>query len=182
MSVAPSSRQERIKRITSAFMPLMWFTTRQFSQKLAAFGLTPPQFMALDALARHGQPCTMSDLTAVTLQDPPTMTGIVDRLVAMKLVQRTRSETDRRVVWVQATPAGMDLCGRIKEKLQHDAVAGYAVLTDDDLAALEQLLGYLLRIHMGQPELLPTGDLDAEIEKLQLFTSDPISYVKSEIR
>ena len=182
MSAAPSSRQERIKRITSSFMPLMWISTRRFCQKLQSFGLTHPQFVALASLAMHQRPCTMHDLTNVTFQDPATMTGIVNRLVAMKLVERTRSETDRRVVWVQATPAGMDLCGRIKEKLQHDAVAGYAALTDDDLAALEQLLGYLLRIHMRQPESLSTTDLDAEIERLQLFTSDPISYVKSGAR
>jgi len=182
MSVAPSSRQERIKRITSAFMPLIWISTRQFSQKLQSFGLTQPQFVALASLAMHQRPCTMHDLTNVTFQDPATMTGIVNRLVAMKLVQRIRSETDRRVVWVQATPVGVDLCARIKESLQHDAMAGYAALTDDDLAALEQLLGYLLRIHVSPIASLKGADLDAEIEKLQLFTSDPISYVKSETR
>ena len=180
MLFAPRSRDERIKHIADAFLPLMWFTTRQFGQKLAAFGLTPPQFMALAALARHHQPCTMSDLTAVSLQDPPTMTGIIDRLVAMKLVQRTRSETDRRVVWVQATPAGADLMKQITEKSHEDSVPSYATLSDEELAAIEQLIESLLRIHISQLASSKGTDVETQVERLQLFMNDPISYVKSE--
>jgi DNA-binding MarR family transcriptional regulator len=180
MLFAPCSRDERIKRIVDAFLPLMWFTTRQFSQKLAAFGLTPPQFVALAALSRHHQPCTMSDLTAVTLQDPPTMTGVIDRLVAMKLVQRTRSETDRRVVWVKATPAGADLIKQVTEKSHRDNLPSYAALSDEELAAIEQLVESLLRIHISQLASSKGTDVETQIEKLQLFMNDPISYVKSE--
>jgi len=180
MLFAACSRDERIKRIADAFIPLMWFTTRQFSQELAAFGLTPPQFMALTALVRHERPCTMRDLTAVALQDPPTMTGIIDRLVAMKLVQRTRSETDRRVVWVQATPAGADLIKQVTEKSHQDNLPSYATLNDDELAAIEQLVGYLLRIHVDRLASLKGTDVETQIEKLQRFMNDPISYVKSE--
>ena len=180
MLFAPCSRDERIKHIADAFLPLMWFTTRQFGQKLAAFGLTPPQFMALAALSRHHQPCTMSDLTAVSLQDPPTMTGIIDRLVAMKLVQRTRSETDRRLVWVQATPAGADLIGQITEKSHEDSVPSYATLSDEELAAIEQLIESLLRIHISQLASSKGTDVETQVERLQLFMNDPISYVKSE--
>ena len=180
MLFAACSRDERIKHIADAFLPLMWFTTRQFGQKLAAFGLTPPQFMTLAALSRHHQPCTMRDLTAVSLQDPPTMTGIVDRLVAMKLVQRTRSETDRRVVWVQATPAGADLIKQITEKSHRDDTPSFATLNDDELAAIEQLVGYLLRIHVDRLASLKGTDVETQVERLQLFMNDPIAYVKSE--
>ncbi len=180
MLFAPRSRDERIKYIMDAFLPLMWFTTRQFGQKLAAFGLTPPQFMALAALARHHQPCTMSDLTAVSLQDPPTMTGIVDRLVAMKLVQRTRSEADRRVVWVQATPAGADLIKQITEKSHRDNLPSYTALNDGELAAIEQLVESLLRIHVSQLASTKGTDVETQVERLQLFMNDPIAYVKLE--
>ena len=180
MLFAPCSRDERIKRIADAFVPLMWFTTRQFSQKLAAFGLTPPQFMALVALSKHHQPCTMSDLTAVTLQDPPTMTGIIDRLVAMRLVQRTRSETDRRVVWVQATPTGVDLIKQVMEKSHRDDMPSFETLDDNELIAIEQLVEHLLRIHIDQLASLKGTDVETQFERLQLFMNDPISYVKSE--
>ena len=179
--IAPA-RAERIKVIHEAFIALMWISKRHFAQRLQTFGLTVPQFHSLAALAAHQQACTMSDLINVTFQDPPTMTGVVNRLIKMKLVQRTRSEVDRRVVLVQATQAGIDLVKRIEEKTLHDDSSGYASLTDDDLTALEQLLRYILRMHVGQYKLLQDEDLDAELEKLRLFKSDPIRYARMEGR
>ena len=107
MLVTTGSREKRIKALKEAFHTLLWIATRQFSQQLQSFGLTYPQFVTLASLAAHKQACTMRDLTNVTFQDPPTMTGIVDRLVRMNLVQRTRSELDRRVVLVRATETGL---------------------------------------------------------------------------
>jgi DNA-binding MarR family transcriptional regulator len=176
------SREERIKTIKSAFHSLMWIATRHFSQYLQSYKLTYPQFIALASLAAHKQACTMSDLTGVTFQDAPTMTGIIDRLVKMKFVQRNRSETDRRVVLVQATPAGAALVEQIEAAKMRDDLMGYAALTDDDLAALEELLRYILRMHVGRcmPAAGAPADLDAEIEKLQRFMEDPIYYATLE--
>ena len=81
------SRQERVRAIKDAFHYLTWVAMRQLSQQLQPFGLTFPQFIVLAALAAHQQACTMRDLTNATFEDPPTMTGIIDRLVKMKLVK-----------------------------------------------------------------------------------------------
>jgi DNA-binding MarR family transcriptional regulator len=180
MNVTPVSREERIKAIKNIFHFLSWVTLRQFSHLLQPFGLTFPQFIAMAALAAHKQACPMRDLTSVTFQDPPTMTGIVDRLVKMKLVQRTHSEADRRVVLVQATPAGIDLVNQIDEEITQDALSGYATLTDDELITFEQLLRYKLRMYLEQYKSLPDGELNTEIEKLKSFMSDPIGYIKLE--
>jgi DNA-binding MarR family transcriptional regulator len=158
----------------------MWVATRHFSQQLQSFGLTHPQFITLAALAAHQEPCTMRDLTDFTFQDPPTMTGIVDRLVKMELVQRSRSQADRRVVLVRATPAGMELVERIKSETMQDDLSGYAALSDQELAHLEQLLAYLIRMHVGRFKSLADSELDAEIERLSKFMSDPIYYMKLE--
>ncbi|MCB0155670.1 MAG: MarR family transcriptional regulator [Anaerolineae bacterium] len=172
------SRADRIKALDEAFISLMWIAKQQISHRLQRFGLTHPQFMVLATLAAHGQPCTMSDLTGITFQDPPTMTGIIDRLVKMKLVQRTRSEIDRRVVLAEATTAGKELVQSIEEDRLHDATTGYAALTDEDLTVLEELLRYVLRMHVGRYKSLCDDELDAEIEKLRIFKNDPISYAK----
>jgi DNA-binding MarR family transcriptional regulator len=180
MAVLAPSREERIKAIHDAFIALMWISKRQFAQRLQAFGLTIPQFMTLATLSAHKEACTMGDLINVTFQDAPTMTGVIDRLLKMRLVERTRSETDRRVVLVQATPTGIDLVNQIEEKTLYDDTCNYASLTDEDLTAFEQLLRYILRMHIGRYTSLSEANLDAEIEKLRLFRRDPIHYAKLE--
>jgi DNA-binding MarR family transcriptional regulator len=156
----------------------MWIATRQFSQKLQTFGVTNPQFMALAALAAHKQPCTMRDLTEVSFQDPPTMTGIVDRLVKMKLVARTRSESDRRVVLVKATAAGIDLVKQIEKQFLEDHLTCFARVSDEDLTALEDIMKLITRMYVADYKSLKDSELDDEIRKLQLFKNDPIYYAK----
>jgi len=173
-------REERVKVIKDLFISLMWIAARYHSQWLQSFGLTHPQFMTLASLVAHRQSCAMRDLTEVTFQDPPTMTGIIDRLVKMRLVQRFRSETDRRVVLVQATEAGIDLVRQIKEEATEHDLKVYEALTDEELNQYEQLLRYLLRAHLGQFMALQGAELDSEIEKLQHFKDDPIHYMKQE--
>lgn len=180
MTPVPPDRAERIKTIHDVFISLMWIATRQFSQQLQSFSLTHPQYITLAALVAHSQACTMRELTHVTLQDPPTMTGIVDRLLRMKLVERSRSEADRRIVLVRATAAGVALVRDIEAEVLKRNLHGYAALTDDDLNVLEQLLHYILRMHVRRFKSLDEADLDSEIERLRSFTKDPISFARSE--
>lgn len=180
MAVTAPPREERIRAIHDAFIALMWISKRQFAQRLQTFGLTLPQFMTLATLASHKQPCTMSDLINVTLHDAPTMTGIIDRLVKMNLAERTRSEVDRRVVLVQATSGGAELVNRIEVDTLNEAQCSYTNLSDDDLMHFEQLLRSVLRMHLGRTNAPQEADLEAEINKLRLFKSDPIRYAKLE--
>jgi DNA-binding MarR family transcriptional regulator len=175
-----STREERIRTIHDIFIALIWIAKRQFAHRLQTFGLTHPQFITLATLTAHRQACTMSDLINVTFQDAPTMTGVIDRLVKMDLVKRTRSETDRRVVLVQVTPTGLELVKQIEEQMLHDAVTGFARLTDDELSAFEQLLRYILRIYMGRYTSSSEADIEAELEKLRLVGRDPLHYAKLE--
>jgi DNA-binding MarR family transcriptional regulator len=179
VQIAPT-REERIRAIHDAFIALIWISKRQFAHRLQTFGLTHPQFITLATLSAHREACTMSDLINVTFQDAPTMTGVIDRLLKMGLVKRTRSETDRRVVLVQATQAGIDLVKQVEEQTLHNAATGFASLSDDELAAFEQLLRYILRIFMGPSRSSSEADLDAELEKLRLFGRDPIHYAQLE--
>jgi DNA-binding MarR family transcriptional regulator len=180
MAVLAFTREERIKAIHDAFIALMWISKRQFAHRLQTFGLTHSQFITLATLTAHKQACTMSDLINVTFQDAPTMTGVIDRLVKMNLVERTRSETDRRVVLVQASSAGVELVKQIEEQTLCDATSGFGSLTDEELNAFEQFLRYVLRMYIGRYSSSSEADLDAELEKLRLFGRDPIHYARLE--
>lgn len=178
--VVDIDRTEQLKRIHTSFLMLMHVSKRWFAQRLQTYSLTLPQFVALAALAGHQKPSTMSDLTSVTFHDAPTMTGVIDRLVKMKLVQRTRSETDRRVVLVAATPAGVDLVEEIETNVFNEMSDGYQIFSDTQLGDLEHILHNMLRVHLMQQSTLENSQLDAEIQKLQMFIEDPINYIKSE--
>jgi DNA-binding MarR family transcriptional regulator len=171
------SRSDRIRRISGILLLLMWFVGRRSLQVLQSFGLTPPQFMALFALSSYGEPRTMSYLTTATLHDAPTMTGIIDRLEKAGLVERTRSDTDRRVVLVRATPSGLDVVCQVHERWLTDDVAGCAHLSDEDLAETEQLIRGIFRIHLGRSGVSDDKNLEEAMNKLELFLNDPIGFV-----
>ena len=181
MTTLTQSKKERIKLIHDIFIALMWASKRQFVHWLQTFNLTFPQFITLAALVSHGKPATMSDLTGVTFQDAPTMTGIINRLVKMKLVERTRSERDRRVVLVQVTPAGQELAERINEEFIEDDLACCATLSDEELKTIERLLRFFLRNYLERLEAVtPVTDPDLELENLRQLTSDPIRFMQLE--
>jgi len=64
--------------------------------------LTGPQGMLVGTLAHHGK-MKISDLSGRLGLSNSTISGIVDRLEKQGLVERTRSKTDRRVVYVGVT-------------------------------------------------------------------------------
>jgi len=81
------------------------------SAHVRGLGLTSSQF---DIVATLGNTPGMSfrDLGEKTLITKGTLTGVVDRLVAQKLVRRNASAEDGRSVIVSLTPAGERLFRR----------------------------------------------------------------------
>jgi DNA-binding MarR family transcriptional regulator len=73
-------------------------------------GLTNSQYNALRILrGSHPARLTCSDIGQRMIARDPDVTRVVDRLTARKLVERTRSSRDRRVVEVDITEAGLAL-------------------------------------------------------------------------
>ena len=78
----------------------------------AAFDLSPAQCHLLH-LIEPGRPLPMSRLASTLSCDASNITGLVDRLESLGLVQRKASATDRRVKALQLTVAGK----RVRTKL-----------------------------------------------------------------
>jgi DNA-binding MarR family transcriptional regulator len=64
-------------------------------------------------LSRH----TLTDLAALQTVSLPTMSNTVTALEARGWVRRVRSETDRRVVWIEITEEGLAVLARIEEQV-----------------------------------------------------------------
>lgn len=81
------------------------------------FGLTGPQVATLQIVARLG-PTSVSSLARNVHLSAGTVSGIVHRLERRGLVERDRSETDRRTVLISITPDGQRLVDTAPSLLQ----------------------------------------------------------------
>lgn len=86
--------------------------SRLVAHDLARHGLTTPQFGVLEALYHLG-PLTLGELAGKLLVTGGNITYVMDRLEREGLVQRVRSESDRRVVTAELTCEGRELLDRI---------------------------------------------------------------------
>lgn len=172
------ARSDQIRSLRNLFLSLNWFAYRQLIEYLQTHNLSPAQFFVLVALTQHGHPATMSELTEVTGQDAPSMTGVVNRLVKLGLVERTRDERDRRVVLVAVSPAGATMATEVRTHLESEDVHGFALLSNDDLASLERLLAHLLTACLRQIHDDPTFEIETAPTGLEDFAQDPIGFIR----
>ncbi len=99
-------------------------------------GLTVDQWLTLEALADAG-PLTMSDLASRTMVTGPTLTRVIDRLVATALAYREVDAYDRRRVLVHLSTRGRSAYQRVS--------AGLTDIEDDVLAQLAEVTTTLVR-------------------------------------
>ncbi|MGH2541241.1 MAG: MarR family winged helix-turn-helix transcriptional regulator [Ardenticatenaceae bacterium] len=138
-------RGAHIENIARVLMQLSWVAQKQFAQSIAQYELTLPQFLTLAFLVKAQQHCSMNQLAEATHQDAATMTGVVDRLERLRLVERTRSLEDRRVVLVWPTPKGLRLLAAVKETRDEMMVRLFAAFDDVMLLQLDEQLEHLWR-------------------------------------
>ncbi len=91
-------------------------------------GLTTPQIVVLRAIDRLGEVTTRTLSHEVSLSQA-TVTLILDRLVERGLVDRYRSEKDRRVVHTRLTVAGQHAVANAPTLLQEAFMARFQRLT-----------------------------------------------------
>ncbi|MGB9217548.1 MAG: MarR family transcriptional regulator [Pseudolabrys sp.] len=108
-------------RVRSAPLPIskqrlrLWLRLLRSSRAIEAqlrerlrtrFSITLPQFDVMAALARSEEGMTMTELSRQLMVSNGNVTGIIDRLVAEKLVLRQAPASDRRSFIVRLTPKG----------------------------------------------------------------------------
>lgn len=108
----------------------------------AAVGVTPSQLSVLSTVERHGA-MTLGDLADHEAVQPPSVTRMVAALEEAGLLARRASDTDRRAVLVELTPAGTRALAGIRTRRDAWLAARLATLDPDErvrlLAALPVL-------------------------------------------
>ena len=94
------------------------FAVMRLSRRLrqhAPQDITPSQLSALSVIVREER-LTLSQLAVAERVQPPTITRVIDSLERKGLATRTPSDQDRRVAFVEPTPAGRALVDTIRRR------------------------------------------------------------------
>ena len=140
-----------LRRITRA--------TDLHSRKLVHdWKLTLPQLVCLRQLAADGE-TTASALSRQISLSQATVTGILDRLEARKLLTRERSAGDRRRNILKLTAAGRKLVAEAPGPLQEEFAQRLAAMDEAGRDEVALTLEHLVELMSGDES---EGGLDAE--------------------
>ena len=92
----------------------------------------------------HPTGLTCGEIGERTIARDPDVTRLVDRLARRGLVERARSETDRRVVQVDITPKGLDLLRELDPHVQRMPRAMLGHMSQTRLRQLSKLVAEVL--------------------------------------
>jgi DNA-binding MarR family transcriptional regulator len=114
----------------------------RFARLFREYGLTPSQYNILRILRGEGRPLPCLEIAQRTITVVPGITGLINRLENVKppLVNRQRSEEDRRVVNVSLTQAGLDVLARLDGPLMELHRQVMAHFSRQELTELIRLL------------------------------------------
>jgi DNA-binding MarR family transcriptional regulator len=124
-------------------------------------GLTPSQFKVVKML-EDATDLKVSDLAKRMYLHPATMVGLLDRLEAKGLVQRTRSATDRRVVHICLTDGGRELLKNSPNVSQITLLKGLESLTTPQIEKISKGMEQLVKV-LGAQETPPHLIMSSQI-------------------
>lgn len=119
-------------------------------------GLTLPQLMVLTALGDLGE-VTSRALSAEADMSPPTVVGVLDKLAAKGLIERYRSDRDRRIVHARLTARGRAALAAAPDPLGEALAARIRALSPEERRAV----GAALALLGDALDPAPTADITA---------------------
>jgi DNA-binding MarR family transcriptional regulator len=124
-------------------------------------GLTAAQFRVLQIVAETGQ-CTATAISQRMRISQATVTSLVDKLVRHDMVQRVKSQTDRRQTNIVITEKGKQAIAQAPDPLQQRFVRKFDALEDWEqaalIAALERVAAMLDAEDIDAAPVLDTGE------------------------
>ncbi|MGE4317874.1 MAG: MarR family winged helix-turn-helix transcriptional regulator [Deferribacterales bacterium] len=119
------------------------------------YNVTLPQMLCLHEITNR-KSLNLTELTKSVNLNNSALTGIVDRLEAKGLVKRTKTETDRRTIYLEATEEGISYTAQLTKKMDNDCFFDKNKLTPEDLKSILETLDKII------------NSLDPDIKKIEL--------------
>ena len=147
----PSALQAELKqtrpfpnRASEAFVSILRTAAvleHPLGEALRAFGLTPTQYNVLRILRGAGaEGLCGREIAERMIARVPDVPRVLDRLKAMHLIDRQRSEADRRYVTVTVTPRGLGLLDAVRPAIDAVEKARLGRLSERTLVTLIEAL------------------------------------------
>ena len=99
----PMKKVTAKESISNAVVKLFRKVNREHNRRLRDLDLTAEQAHVLTILWRNGE-MTIGQLQEALSLSSGTIAGVVDRMAKRKLLERTKSEKDKRVFFIKAAP------------------------------------------------------------------------------
>lgn len=162
MKRIPDALKAQVDRIAEVIFYLYTESRRLTKAEATKVGLTGPQLSVVKILDELGD-MSLSDLSDRIRAQNSTVTGIVDRMEREGLVDRKRSNEDRRVVHIRLTEKGQRLARSLNfEPFKLFRAAFENAVTHEELrtllALLDKIATYVRReAQTGAMEMEKTG-------------------------
>jgi DNA-binding MarR family transcriptional regulator len=141
------AREEALAQLGSAFKGAMAAIRRLRGRDTHRHGeLSFAQYHLLGGLAEHDHR-SAGELALAADLSPATVTQMLDGLAEMRLVERTRSERDRRVVNCTLTTRGRELLTERRAHLEERWQSELAEFSNRDLATAAAVLDRLRALY-----------------------------------
>lgn len=112
---------------------------RTIDSKMAALDLTAMQWGPL-LLIGHGKANTAAELSRCGGVETSTMTRMLDRLEAKGLLVRQRSESDRRIIYLELSKEGQNLVAKVPDLLAQSLNKHLRGFSAEEVATFKSLL------------------------------------------
>jgi len=127
---------ERVKAFLNIKYTAGWLDNH-VNSFLQPFNISEQQYNILRILKGAGKAVTIKTVKDRMIRKSPNATRLMDKLCDKDLIERTRCENDRRVVYVKISDKGLILLKEIKfEKLDYQTNS----LTEEEAKTLNKLL------------------------------------------
>jgi DNA-binding MarR family transcriptional regulator len=122
--------------------PVLLRLARELRKETETLGVTSPQATLL-WLVREHPGLTLGELASLERISAPSLSGHIDRLERAGLLERVRSDEDRRRVGLQLTPVGSRLLRRVRARRSAWLAERLGALEVEQVEAIEQAIGPL---------------------------------------
>jgi len=130
--------------------PVLLRLSRELRRETEALGVTSRQVTLL-WLVREHPGLTLGELAALERISAPSLSGHVDRLEQAGLLERARSDEDRRCVALRLTPAGSRILRRVRSRRTTWLAERLGTLDPEQLEAVDCAIDPLLAL-LEEPE------------------------------